>query len=560
VLPDPVAAATWCEAFQETVARCPGQVALRSSDGAVSITWAQYAGRVRQIAAGLASLGVGRGDTVALMMTNRPEFHLADTAAFHLGAAAFSVYNTFAPEQIRHVLANAGSRVVVCERQFAARLREVADGTAVEYVVCVDGKPDGALTLAELQARGDRGFGFEAAWRAVPPDAVLTLIYTSGTTGPPKGVELTHAQVLAGLRAFDAMWPAQPADRMVSYLPMAHIAERGFAHYRAVLTGIQVTTVADPRQLPAALREARPTIFAGMPRVWEKLKAAAETMLAAQQGPAAADEQALSRARAALGLDQIRAAFCGAAPIAPEILGFWHRLGIPVAEIWGMSECLVGTANPPGAIRLGTVGPPLRGSEVRLAGDGELLFRGPSLMRGYCHNPARTASAIDTGGWLHTGDLASIDPDGYVTITGRKKEIIITAGGKNISPANVENLLCQHPLIGQACVIGDRRPYITALLVLDAEMAPVWAGRQGIAAASVADLARHPAVLAEAQRAVDQANERLARVEQVKRFAVLPVEWTAESGELTPTLKMRRRVIAERYAAEIESLYQPGPG
>jgi long-chain acyl-CoA synthetase len=555
VPPDPVAAATWCEAFQDTVARCPGQVALRAAGGSVSISWAQYAGRVRQIAAGLASLGVARGDTVAMMMTNRPEFHLADTAAFHLGAAAFSVYNTFAPEQIRYVLANAGSRVVVCERQFAARLREVADGTAVEYLVCVDGKPDGALTLAELEARGDRGFGFEAAWRAVPPDAVLTLIYTSGTTGPPKGVELTHAQVLAGLRAFDAVWPARPGDRWVSYLPMAHIAERGFGHYRAMLTGTQLTTLADYGQLPAALRDARPTVFGGVPRVWEKLKAAAEAILAAQPGPAGGEE-ALSRVRAALGLDQVRAAFCGAAPIAPEILGFLHKLGIPVAEVWGMSECLLGTANPPGAIRIGTVGPPLPGTEVRLAGDGELLLRGPAVMRGYHHDPAGTASAVDPGGWLHTGDLAGIDPDGYVTITGPKKEIIITAAGKNVSPASIEGaVLAGCPLIAHAVAIGDRRPYITALIVLDPDIAAAFAARHRIADLAPAALAAHPAIRAAVAAAVETANARLSRAEQIKRHAILPVFWEPGGEEITPTMKLKRDPITARYAQVIDTLY-----
>jgi long-chain acyl-CoA synthetase len=446
--------------------------------------------------------------------------------------------------------------VVVCEQQFAAKLLEVAGGTALEHLVCVDGEPDGALTLAELQVRGDPAFGFDAAWRAVPPDAMLTLIYTSGTTGPSKGVELTHAQVLAGLRALDAVWPARPGDRTVSYLPMAHIAERGMGHYRAVLTGTQVTTLGDPGQLPAALRDARPTVFAGVPRVWEKLKAAAEAMLAAQPGPAAAGEQARAEVRAALGLDQVRAAFCGAAPIAPEILGFLHTLGIPVAEVWGMSECLVGTANPPGAIRLGSVGPPLPGTEVRLAGDGELLLRGPSVMRGYHRDPDGTASAVDSGGWLHTGDLAGIDGDGYVTITGRIKEIIITAGGKNVSPASIEGaVLAGCPLIAHAVAIGDRRPYITALIVLDPDTAAAFAARHGLADPAPVALAAHPAIAAAVAAAVETANARLSRVEQIKRHAILPVFWEPGGEEITPTMKLKRGPITTRYAHVIYSLY-----
>ena len=277
---DPGFPATMCEAFQATATQYPHELALRTVGGAVTITWGDYAGRVRQIAAGLAGLGVGRGDTVALMMTNRPEFHLADTAAFHLGAIPFSVYNTFAAEQIAQVLANAGNRVVLCEEQFAPRLLEVAGGTAVEHVVCVDGQPAGTVTVDEMVAGGDQGFGFEACWRAVQPDDVLTLIYTSGTTGPPKGVEITHAQMMAQLAATSTLLPATPGDRQISYLPMAHIAERCGSHYLPILVGEQVTTLADLKALLGALTDVRPTIFGGVPRVWEKLKAGIETLVA----------------------------------------------------------------------------------------------------------------------------------------------------------------------------------------------------------------------------------------------------------------------------------------
>jgi len=363
---------------------------------------------VRQIAAGLAELGVGRGDTVALMMTNRPEFHLVDTATFHLGAAPFSVDNTLAAEQVRHVLANADSRVVVCEQEFAPRLPAVRPGTAVQRVVCVDGRLDGTITLAALEASRDPGPGFEARWRAVNPGDLLTLVYTSGTTGPPKGVEITHAQMLAGLTATSSILSAGPGDRAVSYLPMAHIAERYAGHYGAMFAGVQVTPLADAKALPGALQDIRPTIFAGVPRVWEKFKAATEAMVAyepdqarrramhqamrtarehvraAQAGavPARmadayrrADQQVLSKIRFALGLDQVRTAICGAAPVAPEVLEFMHALGIAVP-----------------------------GVELKLADDGELLVRGPTLMNGYRHDPARTTEALGPGGWLRTGD------------------------------------------------------------------------------------------------------------------------------------------------------------
>jgi long-chain acyl-CoA synthetase len=581
--------ATMCEAFQATAARYPRQVALRTPGGAVAITWEAYAGQVGQIAAGLAGLGVGRGDTVALMMTNRPEFHLVDTAAFHLGAVPFSVYNTFAAEQITQVLSNAGSRVVICEQQFAQRLLAIRDATAVEHVVCVDGRPDGTVTLEEVVAGGAPEFGFEACWRAVQPGDLLTLIYTSGTTGPPKGVEITHAQALAGIVAANALWPCGAGDRLISYLPMAHIAERYGGYYRAMFNGMQVTALTDPKALPAALTDVRPTYFFGVPRVWEKLAAGVEAVVtgepdqarrqavqqalavahqyldAAQAGPVPAglaeayqraDEQVLSRIRLALGLDQVRIAASGGAPIAPEVLKFLLALGIPAAEGWGMSECSLGTVNPPGAIRIGTVGPAVPGVRLRLADDGELLLRGPSVMKGYRNDPARTAEAIGPGGWLHTGDLATIDDDGYVTITGRKKELIINAAGKNMSPASIEGaILAASPLIAQVVAIGDRRPYIVALIMLDPDAAAAFAARHGAGDTSAAALAAHPAIHAAVDAAVKTGNGKLSRVEQIKRFTIVPAVWEPGADELTPTMKIKRRAVTAKYAHVIESLY-----
>ena len=582
--------ATMCEAFQATVARYPDELALRTAGGAVAITWGDYAGRVRQIAAGLAGLGVRRGDTVALMMTNRPEFHLVDTAALHLGAIPFSVYNTFAAEQIDQVLANAGNRVVLCEEQFVPRLLEVTGGTAVEHVVCVDGQPAGTVTVEEMVAGGDPGFGFEACWRAVQPDDVLTLIYTSGTTGPPKGVEITHAQMMAELTATSALLPAGPGDRVVSYLPLAHIAERYGSHYSPMLTGEQVTPLADAKALLSALTDVRPTIFGGVPRVWEKLKAGIETLMAYEPDQARrqavqdafqvglqyvdatlagevptglaeayqrADEQVLSKIRLLLGLDQVRAAVSGAAPIAPEILKFMLALGIPVAEVWGMSECsCIGTANPPDAIRIGTVGKAIPGVQLKLAGDGELLLRGPIVMKGYRNDPARTAEAIDPGGWLHTGDLAAIDEDGYVTITGRKKELIINAAGKNMSPAAIESAaLAASLLIAQVVAVGDRRPCIVALIALDPDAAAAFAAQHGITDPAPAILAAHPAIRAAIGAAVEEANGRLSRVEQIKRFAIVPAFWEPGGDEITPTMKLKRRAVTAKYADVIESLY-----
>src|SRR5215468_91188 len=582
--------ATLCEVFQGTVARYPLEVALRTPGGAETFTWREYADRVREIAAGLAGLGVGYGDTVALMMTNRPEFHLVDTAVFHLGAVPFSIYNTFAPEQIRQVLSNAARRVMVCEEQFAAPLLAVRDGTAVEHVVCVEGNPGGTVTLEELVAGGDPAFGFEACWRAVQPEDVLTLIYTSGTTGPPKGVEITHAQMLAELTATNTLMPAGADDRAISYLPMAHVAERFASHYTAMFTGMQATALADVKDLPGALREVRPTFFGAVPRVWEKLKAgiearvtcepnqarrvaaqqafatAREYVAAAEAGPVPAGlaaayrragEQVLSKIRSAAGLDQVRIAICGAAPIAPEILRFMLGLGIQVTEVCGMSETsCIATANPPGAIRIGTVGRPIPGVELKLAGDGELLVRGPTVMKGYRGDPVKTAEAIDPAGWLRTGDIAAIDADGYVRIIDRKKDLIINAAGKNMSPANIETaILAASPLIAQAVAIGDRRPYVVALIVLDPDTAAAFAAHHGATDTSAAALASHPAIRAAVETAVSAGNGKLARVEQIKRFTILPAFWEPGGEEITPTMKLKRRPIAAKYANVIDSMY-----
>jgi long-chain acyl-CoA synthetase len=590
-------ATTLCEAFQATAGVDPAAVALRTPGGALEISWRGYARRVERIAAGLAALGIARGDAVALMMANRPEFNLCDTAALHLGAAPFSLYNTLPVEQIVHLLSNAGSRVAICESRFAELLLEAGAETGVEHVVCVDEGPDGTIPLGELERRGSPEFDFEAAWRAVEPDDVLTLIYTSGTTGPPKGVELTHANMLAALRATSEALPVVAGDRCVSYLPSAHIADRWLTHYTSLVFGAQITCVAEPGQLAAALADARPTIWGGVPRVWEKLKGALEAGIAGEQNPATATavrgaievgrrkvraeqaaaagegrgpgrdllaeyeaaDEVLSKLRAKLGLEQVCWSVSGAAPIAADVLELFAAIGLPICEGWGMSElsCFA-TLNPAGRARFGTVGPALPGIELGLADDGELLCRGPTVMRGYRGEPDKTAEAIDPGGWVHTGDIAEIDPDGYVRIVDRKKELIINAYGKNMSPANIEaKLKAASPLIGQAIAIGDRRPYNVALIVLDPDGCAAYAAAEGLPDVSVAALSRDPRVATAVAGAVEHANKQLARVEQIKRHTILPDEWPAGGRELTPTMKLKRKPIGARYEQQIDALYAP---
>ena len=589
--PAALEAATLCEAFQITASERPAEVALRTRDGDWELTWSEYAARTQRLAAGLAALGLERHATCAIMLVNRPEFHLLDNAAMHLGAGPLSLYNTSSPEQILHLLRSAGNRVVVTERQFLERVLPcVAQCPSVEHVVCVDGPADGALTLEDVEAAGDPDFDFDATWRGVQPRDVLTLIYTSGTTGPPKAVQITHANYMSEVNALDPLLHTR-AGRMVSYFPMAHIAERNATHNLPRVVGTTVTCCPDPREVFGYLPEVRPTFFFAVPRIWEKLKAALEAGFASeldedrraavaealaratrrvqavqaeQSGagpdsppPPAADAAILAAIRARIGLDQAGTLLVGAAPTPAEVLVFFHALGLPINEVWGLSETTaVATISPPERIRIGSVGQPLQGLELRLESDGEVLLRGPIVMPGYRDDPQRTAEAIDADGWFHTGDIGRLDSEGYLWIVDRKKELIINAAGKNMSPANIEaRIKSASPLIGQAIAIGDRRAYNVALVVLDPDGASQFARDHGLSASSLAELAGDQAVLAEVSAGIDRANSALSRVEQIKRFAVLPEDWLPGGEQLTPTLKLRRKPIAERYAEQIEDLY-----
>jgi long-subunit acyl-CoA synthetase (AMP-forming) len=590
--PPGLGAATMAEAFQLTAEALGDAPALRTQGDAQSYSWSGYAERVRSVAAGLAALGVDRGDTVGLMLANRPEFHFADTAAIHLGATPFSLYNTSAPDQAAYVVGDADARVVFTEEQYLDIVLEVRDSVdSLTHVVLVDAPGrDGAITVEELERGALDDFDFEAAWRAVEPDDLLTLIYTSGTTGPPKGVELTHRSMLAAMHSFDELISLPRSGRLISWLPMAHIAERNCTHYLPMTHGLSTTTCPDPRQLVAYLPEVRPTWFFAVPRIWEKLKAALEIGFEAEQDPirkkavevalevgrrkveaeqsgdrevpaelalefSRSDAAILSAIRKRLGLDQLETVNTGAAPCPREVTEFFHSLGVPLAELWGMSEtCAVGTCNPVGRVRIGTVGPPSPGVELKLAEDGEILVRGEMVMAGYRNQPEKTAETIDPEGWLRTGDIGELDEEGYLKIVDRKKELIISASGKNMSPANIEaTIKVASPLVGQACVVGDSRPYNVALLVLDPDAVAVFAQQHGIEGG---DLAAEKAVRDEIAAAVERANARLARIEQIKTFEVLADPWEPGGDELTPTMKLKRRPIEQKYAAQIEALYE----
>jgi long-chain acyl-CoA synthetase len=567
-----VDAATITEAFRRTATNHPDLVAFRTRDDSVRLTWAQARERADAIAGGLAKLGVSKGDTVAILLSNRPEFHLADLAAITLGACPFSIYNTYSPEQIAYVVSDAGARVVVTEQALLdGVLKARPDLPDLETVIVVDGDaPEGTIPLADVEGSNPE-FDSDAAAAQVGADDLLTLIYTSGTTGPPKGVQLSHRNLMFGCASVQALIQFDPGMRVVSWLPAAHIAERAAHHYIPIVYAGEVTCCDNPREVLSFLPQVRPNWFFAVPRIWEKLKAGLETMLAQQpdeqRAPMeAALEAAIEKVRLEqrkepvppelAGLDEVITINVGAAPTPVDVLEFFHAIGLELAELWGMSEtCGMGTVNPPGKVKIGTVGPAAPGIEVKLADDGEVLVKGGCVMVGYRNKPEQTAEAIKDG-WMYTGDIGRFDEDGYLTIVDRKKEIIINAAGKNMSPANIESALrSAGPLIGQAAVIGDRRPYNTALIVLDSDYAPVWAKQNGLVDKPLEDLAGEDAVREAVQKEVDAANERLARVEQIKKFTIVRGDWAPGGDELTPTMKLKRKPIAEKYDAEIEAMY-----
>jgi long-chain acyl-CoA synthetase len=592
-----VAGQTVASRFAEVVAAHPDQVALRSKadDGSWhELTWREYADQACRVAAGLRRLGVGKGDRVALMLRNITEFHIADVAALLCGATPFSIYNSSAPDQVQYLISHAEAKVAIVEHpDFLERVAKVRDELpCLQTIVLLSGEPTTEVVAWDELLAEDPVDLAEAATIAQPDD-LATLIYTSGTTGPPKGVMITHYNVLwtgvSLLRSFGMPQDELAGMRIVSYLPMAHIAERMTSHYNGILGGFVVTSCPDTGQIAAYLREVRPHVGFGVPRIWEKIAAGVEAALAADpekkkgfddaiaaakpivakrtlEGEAALtddekatlqflDEVAFANVRALIGMDEMQRAITGAAPIPVDLVEWYRAIGVPLSEVYGMSENTGPLTWDAERVKPGSVGRALPGVEVALAEDGEVIARGGNVFTGYLNDPEKTAEALDEDGWLHTGDIGEFDDEGYLRIVDRKKELIITAGGKNISPANLEAALKSIPLIGQAAVIGDQRPFMSALLVLDPDAAPAWARSKGIEGLSLVELAEHPDVLAEVEAGVKEANARFSQVEQIKKWRLLGTEWLPDSEELTPTMKLKRRGINTKYAEEIEALY-----
>ncbi len=579
----------------------PALASLDEPDGE-TLTWAALRDEVAAVARGLADLGLRARQRMIIMAPSRPEHLIVDLAAANLAAIPCTAYSTLSSDQIRYVVNHSAASVAVLagEAELARWWPVLDDLPNLEHIVLLD--PDAApaddprfVGFAALRERGadlhaDNPAAFERLTDDIKPDDPLSMIYTSGTTGSPKGVVLSHRNAIHEAVALHTLHDSPMHMANIAYLPLAHIAERELSIYMPIVHAGHVHTLADPAEIVSALGRVRPNAFFGVPRVWEKMVAGMRNMLAGapaerrdaltaagellRQGYALrsagepvpdelarriaeTDATVLAPVRTMLGLDRLHLASGGAAAIPVEVLHFLAGLGIEVQEVWGLSETTGAvTSNRAGAFRAGTVGRPVADVEVSVADDGELLVRGPIVFLGYLREDGSIAPATDPDGWFATGDIGSIDEDGFVSITDRKKELLITAGGKNVAPTRIEGLLTEHPLIGKAIALGDNRPYITALLVLDDEIAPAWAATRGIEASDVAALAAHPEVVAEVDEAVRAANERLARVEQIKRYRLLTDPWSAESGELTPTLKLKRRVISSRYESEIESLYQ----
>ncbi|MFD3683215.1 AMP-dependent synthetase/ligase [Nocardiopsis sp. NPDC058631] len=559
-----------------------------------TLTWAQARERVAELAEGFAAHGVEPGDRVLLMMGNRSEHWLCDLALVHAGAVPTTVYNTAAPEQVAHIVRHSRARLAVVENAAVAAVWEglVSDpDTPLATLVVVDGADTGRGHTPYEDLSGTPGGAAFERWLDLTPGDLLTVLYTSGTTGDPKGVAITHHDMIANATAVDAVVELPESPAHICYLPLAHIAERVLGLYLPVMRASHVWMCPDPQDLVGVLQEVRPPQFFGVPRVWEKLASAVrvgiaqlpdEWRTAVEDAMAVAAEHTAVRERggpvpaelqerfdevralvlhpllARIGLDRVTWAASASAPMPLEVVRFWAGLGIVVMDAWGLTECVgVATANTPSTgFRLGSVGRPISSVELRVADDGEVFLRGESVFGGYLGPDGTVLPATDAEGWFATGDVGRLDEDGYLWITDRKKELIVTSNGKNVSPALVENALKEHPLVGQAYAHGDRRPYLVALLVLDRETAPVWAAARGIDTGGDWEaLAAHPEVAAELGRAVEAANRRLSRAEQIKYHRTLTEEWGPGTGELTPSLKLRRRVVRERYGTALAELY-----
>lgn len=592
--------------FYKNVKECPDRVALRHKDYGIwhDVTWKQYGEKVRQVAMGLISLGLKKGECVSIISENRPEWVYADFGIMSAGGVTAGIYTTNAPEQCGYIVQNSGSRFYIAENeeQFDKTLKFRKDTPHLEKVIVMDMEglkryPDPLLMsfddLLELGKEYDEKHPglFDQRLNEVKPEDLAVLIYTSGTTGPPKGAMLTHANLLFMSEAMTRVNPVKDGDETLSYLPLCHIFEQLFT----VMINIRYRTVCNfiesPDTVMENMREVSPTVTCGVPRIWEKYASGImirmadatwfkRTVFKASMGIGmkyadlklnfkpiplylkaaylAAYVAVFRKLKERLGFDRVRIAYSGAAPISPEVLKFFNAIGLPLVEGYGQTEGTgVTSVSQKGRLKIGKVGQPLPGVEVKIAEDGEILVRGPGVFKGYFKNPEATAETLKEG-WLHSGDVGELDEDGFLKITDRKKDLIITAGGKNIAPQNIENQLKFSPYINDAIVIGDRRKYLVALIAIDEENVIKYAQDHKIQFSTYASLTQAPEIRQLIQKEVDRVNKTLAQVEQVKKFAIIPKKLYEEDGEVTPTMKVKRKAINEAYKDVIEKLYKGG--
>ncbi len=586
----------------QRAAERPATVALRHKDYGrwQEYTWADYQDQVARAGLALRALGVAPGDRIAILSENRPEWLFADLGAQGIGAVVVGVYTTSPAAEVDYLLGHSGTSVAIVEdeEQLDKVLLVRHKLSALRHIVLIE--PRGAshhLRDPMLQtwdqfmalSEGQDPAAFAALRDQVDPGSVAILVYTSGTTGPPKGAMLTHRNLVAAGAAWGGVFDNRPDDEVLSYLPLCHILERNLTTVVALSVGYTVNFGGGGESLVSDLREIQPTFFVGVPRVWEKMLAGIEVRMAdaswfkravyrtwlpvgrrlARKRLEGREWTAADRIlyglgwlllfrplRERLGLARVRQAGSGAAPIAPQVLEFFWAIGVPIYEGYGQTEGAgLATFNPPGGARIGTVGLPLPGVEVRIAEDGEILVRSTGVFAGYYRNEEATRETVDSDGWLHSGDVGEFDAEGYLRITDRKKDIMITAGGKNVSPSWIENKLKVSPWVREAIVIGDRRKYLTALIGIELDTVRDWATRQQIPFTTYKDLTEKPEVRRLIQQWVDEVNGELAQVEQVKRFALLPKELDHEEGELTATQKVKRRAITTMFEDLVEGMY-----
>ena len=574
----------------ETFGDAPAIMFKDDSGQWVEQSYVEVGDTVRTLALGLMDLGVVRGDKVSLLSNTRPEWTYFDFAALTAGATVVPIYQTNSPEECHYVLENSDAKVVVVENaEQLAKVQAVRDRLPkLEHIVLIEGEGEGVVTMAEVTRRGEgREAGeWEERYRSVAPEDICTFIYTSGTTGPPKGCVISHGNYRAMLDMTQKAAVLESGQIAYLFLPLAHSFALLIQLGSFDIGGTLAYWERDPLKIVPNLSEVRPHYFPSVPRIFEKIYTAATSAVDKQGGMKKrifwwaigvgrkvremerrgeepgfllqkqydfADKQVLSKIRSLFG-GRITQCVTGAAPINPDILRFFDAAGVLILEGYGMTETsTAATISTPEAFKIGTVGRPFEGCEVKIADDGEILIKGPNIFQGYYKNEEATRETI-VDGWLHTGDIGEIDSDGFLSITGRKKDIIITAGGKNITPSNLEAEIKQHPLVSQCVVIGDRRPYLIALVTLDPEEAATWATEHEVEADPAA-LAQNEEIRSSIQAHVDQINEKFARVEQVKKIEILPHDLSQETGELTPTLKVKRNVVAEKYAGEVDALY-----